>query len=111
MIPQVSSLITVGFGYHLTGFRSSFFARFSTMPAATPPRPPKAIQDIIDGVADHGVDYDTDKVAALPQPDDFTVACGITLFGGPQAKALEVILVRLSPAKETTGKLTPSSLN
>jgi hypothetical protein len=36
------------------------------MPAATPPRPPKAIQDIIDGVADHGVDYDTDKVEALP---------------------------------------------
>jgi hypothetical protein len=62
------------------------------MPAATPPRPPKAIQDIIDGVAEHGVDY---EVEALPQPDDFTVACGITLFGGPQAKALEVILVRL----------------
>ena len=68
MIPQVSSLITVGFGYHLTGFRSSFFARFSTMPAATPPRPPKAIQGIMDGIAEHGVDYDTDKVEALPQP-------------------------------------------
>ena len=36
------------------------------MPAATPPRPPKAIQDIIDGVAEHGVEYDTDKVEALP---------------------------------------------
>ena len=36
------------------------------MPAATPPRPPKATQDIIDGVAEHGVDYDTDKVEALP---------------------------------------------
>ena len=42
---------------------------------------------------------DTDKVEALPQPDDVTVACGITLFGGPQAKALEVILVRLFPGK------------
>lgn len=36
------------------------------MPAATPPRPPKATQEIIDGVAEHGVDYDTDKVEALP---------------------------------------------
>ena len=26
------------------------------MPAATPPRPPKAIQDIIDGIAEHGAE-------------------------------------------------------
>ena len=75
------------------------------MPAATPPRPPKAIQGIMDGIAEHGVDYDTDKVEALPQPDDFTVACGITLFGGPQSKALKVILTRLFPGKGTGGAM------
>jgi hypothetical protein len=56
VIPQVSSLVTVVFGYHLTVFRSPFFARFSAMPAATPPRPPKAIQDIIDGIVEHGAE-------------------------------------------------------
>jgi hypothetical protein len=62
------------------GVLAVLFARFSTMPAAALPRPTKAIQGIIDGIAAHGLDYDTDKVMALPRPP------AITLFGGPHAR-------------------------